>query len=69
MIKILSSGENEAQRCDFSGLTVTSQMPSPAIFVYNIAKSTEPVLVKEIYAPIMISGLDDPSIISKRCAS
>jgi hypothetical protein len=44
-------------------------MPSPAIFVYNIAKSTEPVLVKEIYAPIMISGLDDPSIISKRCAS
>lgn len=62
-IVVLSSGENEAQRCDFSGLTVTSQMPV-APFVYDIAKSTEDLLVKEIYAPIKIEGLDDPSIIS-----
>jgi hypothetical protein len=68
-VKILSSGENEAQRCDFSGLTVTSQMPANPTFVYDIAKSTEDLLVKEIYAPIMIAGLDDPSIISKKCAS
>ena len=40
-----------------------------APFVYDIAKSTEDLLVKEIYAPIKIEGLDDPSIISQKCAS
>jgi hypothetical protein len=27
------------------------------------------VIVKEIYAPIMVNGRDDPAIISKKCAS
>ena len=64
-INILSSGENQAARCDFSGLTITGEMGTS--FEYNISESDDDPTLKEIFAPIKVSGLDDPTIMSRQC--
>jgi hypothetical protein len=62
VIKVLSSGENAAELCDFSGLSVTIDGTMGSSFEYKVpaSDSTEP-LVKDIYAPIKLSGLETVS--------
>jgi hypothetical protein len=69
-IKVASSGESESDRCvaAFAGLTLVDDNMATS-FEYNVPLKTADPFVKEIYAPIRVSGLDDPSIISRKCAS
>jgi hypothetical protein len=68
-IKIASSGESESDRCvaAFAGLTLTDDNMATA-FEYNVPLTTADPFVKEIYAPISVAGLNDPAVISRKCA-
>jgi hypothetical protein len=68
-IKIASSGESESDRCvaSFAGLTLVDDNMA-ASFEYNVPLATADPFVKEIYAPIRVTGLDDPAVISRKCA-
>jgi hypothetical protein len=68
-ITLISSGETEAQRCDFSMLEVTSQLPVDTKFTYEIGESDTNLLVKDIVVPMTTNGLNDISIVSKKCRS
>jgi hypothetical protein len=68
-ITFISSGETEAQRCDFSMLQVTSQFAADTTFAYEIAESDTDLTVKEIVVPMTTNGLTDLSIVSRKCRS
>jgi hypothetical protein len=68
-VSFISSGETEAQRCDFSMLQITSQFAADTTFTYEIAESDDNLFVKDIVVPMTTNGLTDLSIVSKKCRS
>jgi hypothetical protein len=58
-LKVMSSGENAAELCDFSGLSIEGTMGTA--FEYKVPASDANPLVKELYAPIKLSGIESVS--------